>query len=191
MRCRTLHPQEAKVRRNALLIAIMCVSFLLLALWSSHRGGCAGMGGTPAALLPDRQTAKERSPARAAQFPANDETGISPGKPSLVVAGSGAKRARISSDSQFLFVRQMLRDYRAALGENPVGSNKEITKALLGSNSRNARFLIAEAKVNSEQQLVDRWDHPYFFHQLSRKQIEIRSAGPDGRMWTGDDEISR
>jgi hypothetical protein len=84
----------------------------------------------------------------------------------------------------------MLRDYRSALGENPVGSNKEITKALLGSNSRNAHFFIAEAKVNSDQQLVDRWDHPYFFHQLSRKQIEIRSAGPDGRMWTADDEIS-
>jgi hypothetical protein len=85
----------------------------------------------------------------------------------------------------------MLRDYRAALTENPVGSNKEITKALLGGNSRKTRFIVAEAKVNADQQLIDRWDHPYFFHQLSRKQMEIRSAGPDGVMWTPDDEISR
>ena len=85
----------------------------------------------------------------------------------------------------------MLRDYRAALGENPVGTNSEITKALLGANSRKARFIVSEARLNSAHQLVDRWDHPYFFHQLSRSRTEIRSAGPDGRMWTADDQICR
>ena len=43
----------------------------------------------------------------------------------------------------------MLRDYRAALGENPVGTNSEITKALLGANARKARFVASEAKLNS------------------------------------------
>jgi hypothetical protein len=85
----------------------------------------------------------------------------------------------------------MLRDYRAALGENPIGTNSEITKALLGANSRKARFVASEARLNSTHQLVDRWDHPYFFHQLSRQRMEIRSAGPDGKMWTADDRVGR
>ena len=43
----------------------------------------------------------------------------------------------------------MLRDYRAALGENPVGTNSEITKALLGANSRKARFIASEARLKA------------------------------------------
>ena len=70
-------------------------------------------------------------------------------------------------------------------------TSTQITNALLGANSRKARFVAAEAKLNSAHQLVDRWNHPYFFHQLSRAHMEIRSAGPDGVLWTSDDELSR
>jgi hypothetical protein len=35
--------------------------------------------------------------------------------------------------------------------------------------------------------MCDRWGTPYFFHQVSKTEMEIRSAGPDRRMWTGDD----
>jgi hypothetical protein len=95
------------------------------------------------------------------------------------------------ADPELLQVKQTLRDYRAAFGENPVGTNSEITKALLGANARRARFITSEARLNSSRQLVDRWNHPYFFHQLSRVRMEIRSAGPDGILWTTDDEVSR
>jgi hypothetical protein len=112
--------------------------------------------------------------------------------PPLTFAKEDAKQQRAeAADSQLLSVKQMLRDYRAALGENPVGTNAEITRALLGANTRRAKFLSAEAKFNASHQLVDRWNHPYFFHQLSRNRMEIRSAGADGVMWTPDDEISR
>lgn len=112
--------------------------------------------------------------------------------PPLTLIKDEVKEHRATtSDPQTLVVKQMLRDYRAALGENPVGTNSEITNALLGANSRKARFIAAEAKLNSSHQLVDRWNHPYFFHQLSRARMEIRSAGPDGVLWTSDDELSR
>ena len=45
------------------------------------------------------------------------------------------------------------------------------------------------ARVNARGELVDNWDTPYFFHQLSRTEMEIRSAGPDRRMWTADDLV--
>ena len=95
------------------------------------------------------------------------------------------------ADPEVLRIKQTLRDYRAALGENPVGTNAEITRALLGANARKAQFVDPGTRLNSSQQLVDRWNHPYFFHQLSRTHMEIRSAGPDGVMWTADDEVSR
>ena len=84
----------------------------------------------------------------------------------------------------------MLRDYRAMMSENPIGNNSEITKALLGGNRRGAEFSNSQMKLDKDGQLIDRWNHPYFFHQLSKIDMEVRSAGPDGIMWTPDDEVS-
>ena len=85
----------------------------------------------------------------------------------------------------------MLRDYRTIAGENPVGSNAEITKALMGDNPKQARLVPEGMTVNGGGELVDRWGTPYFFHQLSKDDMEIRSAGPDRKMWTADDIIAR
>jgi hypothetical protein len=41
--------------------------------------------------------------------------------------------------------------------------------------------------VNAAGELTDRWGTPFFFHQVSKAQMEVRSAGPDRRMWTADD----
>ena len=82
----------------------------------------------------------------------------------------------------------MLRDYRTALGENPVGTNAEIMRALLGDNLKQVRIDIPPgSRLNAEGELLDRWGTPYFFHQISGKKTEIRSAGPDRTMWTADD----
>lgn len=82
----------------------------------------------------------------------------------------------------------MIRQYRDALGENPVGTNAEIMKAILGDNLKQAKIGAPDGQgLNADGELVDRFGHPYFFHQLSRNQMEIRSAGPDGVMWTLDD----
>ncbi len=81
-----------------------------------------------------------------------------------------------------------LRDYRSALGENPEGSNEEITKALLGDNLKQVRVNMPEgSQVSKGGELCDPWGTPYFFHQLSKQKMEIRSAGPDLKMWTNDD----
>ena len=87
-------------------------------------------------------------------------------------------------------VKFLVRDFRAALGENPVGNNAEITKALMGANRKKTRFLDTGVfQLNDKGELVDHWGTPYFFHQISGKEMEIRSAGPDKRMWTDDDLI--
>ena len=87
-------------------------------------------------------------------------------------------------------VQMNLRDYRTSFGENPVGSNVEITGALTGKNLKQLRLTIPPgSSVNAEGQMCDRWGTPYFFHQLSAKQMEIHSAGPDRMLGTGDDVV--
>jgi hypothetical protein len=75
-------------------------------------------------------------------------------------------------------------------GGNPVGSNAEITQSLNGGNPKQTKFPIADGNsINDKGELTDVWGTPYFFHQLSANTTEIRSAGPDKTMWTGDDVV--
>lgn len=73
---------------------------------------------------------------------------------------------------------------------NPVGSNAEITAALAGNN-RLGLVLIAprHPAINAAGELCDRWGTPFFFHAESARRMEVRSAGPDRRMWTEDDVV--
>lgn len=84
----------------------------------------------------------------------------------------------------------MLSDYRQMMGENPVGTNAEIMKSLMGGNKKGAMLGPPQGMgLNGNGELVDRWGTPIFFHALSKDHMEIRSAGPDGVMWTGDDVV--
>lgn len=88
-------------------------------------------------------------------------------------------------------MRAAVRLYQAQFRENPVGDNAEISRALTGENPKQAVFAQPEdgLKLNSLGQMIDNWGTPIFFHSLSRSEMEIRSAGPDRRMWTGDDLV--
>jgi hypothetical protein len=89
-------------------------------------------------------------------------------------------------------MRTTIRLYSAAFGENPVGTNPEITSALTGQNPKQINFLKADGnRVNARGELVDTWGTPYFFHQISGHEMEIRSAGPDRVMYTADDLVIR
>jgi hypothetical protein len=86
----------------------------------------------------------------------------------------------------------MLRDFRTVQGDNPVGSNAEIMKAIMGGNKKGATLGPPEGQnLNANGELVDRWGTPVFFHQMSANEMEIRSAGPDQKLWTSDDVIAR
>ena len=75
-------------------------------------------------------------------------------------------------------------------GDNPIplGANEEIAAALRGKNKAALRALPDGHRVfNARGQLVDRWDTPLYFHAESRDRLDVRSAGPDRKMWTTDD----
>jgi hypothetical protein len=89
--------------------------------------------------------------------------------------------------------RVAVKNYGAMFGENPVGTNPEITEALLGKNPKRINFITAECglRVNEHGEMMDAYGTPFFFHQLSGKEMEIRSAGEDRKMWTFDDLVTR
>jgi Type II secretion system (T2SS), protein G len=84
-------------------------------------------------------------------------------------------------------VEQLLYFYRQGLGENPVGQNEDIVAAMLGENPKRAAYLAAESPAIKDGRLLDPWGTPYWFHPVSRDHMEIRSAGPDRELFTGDD----
>lgn len=90
-------------------------------------------------------------------------------------------------------VRKAIRDFGQRMGGNPVGNNAEITKALDGGNPKEVKFLSPDKgmRINEKGELVDSWGTPFFFHQLSGTEMEIRSAGPDKKMWTSDDIVTQ
>jgi hypothetical protein len=78
---------------------------------------------------------------------------------------------------------------RANNGANPTGGlNEEIMDALQGRDrKRVAAFPPNHVALDAGGRLLDRWGTPYFFHPVSGKVLEIRSAGPDAKLWTSDD----
>jgi hypothetical protein len=90
-------------------------------------------------------------------------------------------------------MRLTIRHYAGMYAGNPVGNNAEITHALNGDNPKQVKFIGAESglRINAQGELVDPWGTPFFFHQLSATEMEIRSAGPDKEMWTWDDLVTK
>jgi hypothetical protein len=89
--------------------------------------------------------------------------------------------------------RVAVHNYNSAFGENPVGTNPEITAALMGKNPKQINFITPDSglRVNEKGEMVDAYGTPFFFHQLSGQEMEIRSAGEDRKMWTFDDLVTR
>ena len=73
---------------------------------------------------------------------------------------------------------------------NPTGTNAEITAALTGRNRLRLALIPSDhPAINPAGELCDRWGTPFFFHAESATRMEIRSAGPDRKMWSEDDVV--
>lgn len=112
-----------------------------------------------------------------------------PEPPSHLADDLNAPGKDIHSDLRI--VNDLFEQYRASThGLDPIGSNREITAALAGNNRLGYQFLPKNhPAINSRGELMDRWGTPFFFHQLGGDEMQIRSAGPDRKLYTDDDEV--
>lgn len=122
----------------------------------------------------------------------NVSTPTEPAKPLPYIVGSAdAPPTNIAPEIVLEKMRRAVVNYGSTFSGNPVGTNPEIAAALNGENPKQIKFIDAEngLRINGSGELVDSWGTPFFFHQLSATDMEIRSAGPDKIMWTQDDLV--
>jgi hypothetical protein len=194
------------MRRGALIIAVLLAvvlaSYFLFV--SSHAVRSGSGASTPEffASSNSASTASGTNAAAAAEVGSpTPQTAISTALPasSSAVAASHAGQlildtngvADLPAATVLANVRHAVRQFGQMFGGDPVGTNPEITRQLLGDNPRHINFIDPSAgmRVDANGELVDVWGTPYFFHQLSGSDMEIHSAGPDRIMWTADDLI--
>ena len=73
-----------------------------------------------------------------------------------------------------------------------LSANEEWSAALRGKRpGTEPWFSEASPALDSQQRLIDRWQTPLFFHALGNHLWEIRSAGPDRKLWTEDDLLEK
>jgi hypothetical protein len=165
---------------SLLLLGVLALALMWWALRPGRVGtppprpapaaGASGAAGHP---LPPAQTA-------------NPYAGEEPSQLAVFLNAPGRD---IASDLRV--IDEVFAAYRSATrGGNPIGENREITAALTGRNRLGFAFIPANhPAINASGELCDRWGTPFYFHQLSGTQMEVRSAGPDRKLWTGDDVI--
>lgn len=70
----------------------------------------------------------------------------------------------------------------------PLSANEDWADLFRGKNGAQERFLPDNhPALDAQGRLVDRWGVPLFFHAMGGGRYELRSAGPDKKLWTEDD----
>jgi hypothetical protein len=72
----------------------------------------------------------------------------------------------------------------------PLADNEDFAAFLQGENPHRVAWIRpGHPAVSARGELLDRWNHPLFFHRESSRRTTLRSAGADGTMWTDDDVV--
>ncbi len=72
----------------------------------------------------------------------------------------------------------------------PLGFNEDLARALSDPENLGPSALPADHPALRAGQLIDRWGTPWQIHPLAFNLIQLRSAGPDRRLYTEDDLVS-
>lgn len=99
--------------------------------------------------------------------------------------------ASIPPEKEPEILLEILEAYRRVTGSFPVAEDNRHVMELLTSSRATVTGIFPRhhPRLNDGGELIDGWGTPYFFHHISRQQIEVRSAGPDGIYYTPDDII--
>lgn len=69
----------------------------------------------------------------------------------------------------------------------PLGPNEEFARAFSDPEPMGEAAIPPTHPAIRDGEIIDRWGTPWFFHQESSGSVNVRSAGPDRRLFTPDD----
>ncbi|WP_157211085.1 hypothetical protein [Verrucomicrobium spinosum] len=161
-------------RLTLLTASVLAVAFGVIFVWLRH--SAFRPSPPPTEVLPNVKV-----PARP------------PAPPPVVLHELAAEYSQLisnpdqTSESRINNLISLLELYRRACGGTPCGHNELIVSSILGSNEKNVQLLPSDSPAIQRGELVDEWGTPYWFHTLTDRYIEVRSAGPDRELFTSDD----
>ncbi len=178
------------MKKNLILLALLVATILAWLLWPRPKVGAVIPNGpspeSASAPVPDSQLSTLSSLSRHSSAGATaDQLSSAP-----IPFPLNAPTQDIATDLRLL--ADVFESFRTNFPHsgNPVGDNADITAALTGKNPLHVTLIPSDhPAINTRGELCDRWGTPFFFHQLSGTQMEIRSAGPDRKLRTIDDIV--
>lgn len=160
------------------VIAVLVVAASAVAIWYITRQDGAG----PARPAPAPASPTAKAPAL-------------PQRPPVVEHESAAELSSLicqpgqPAEERIQYVEKVIYLYRQVMGGIPTGHNELVVNALLGENEKGAALLPQDCPAIVKGELVDEWGTPYWFHSVTSKDMEVRSAGPDRELFTDDDVV--
>jgi len=92
-------------------------------------------------------------------------------------------------------LRQIIQQYFEAIQNRPgppIGDDADLARVLKGRNPLKLIVVPTTHPIfSADGRMRDRFGTPYHIHARSRTAIDIRSAGPDRKLFTEDDVVSQ
>lgn len=164
----TAHSQSRRLAAGLLLIGLLAVALG----WLWPRPSAA-----PALAAAVRPTAPPASPASSAA----DSAGA------RLLAADGSPREDLAA---LLDLVDTLLQTVPVMQRPPLGFDTDLARALADPDLMGEAALPANHPALRAGRLVDRWGSPWLVHPLSSDVIQLRSAGPDRRLFTADDLVA-
>ncbi|BCX48073.1 hypothetical protein HAHE_19810 [Haloferula helveola] len=179
-------------RRTMILVGVATVVVAVIAVrpWDHEQPGTeVGDERDTSSGVTDRPQAGSRPVSTVKKQPVPPKEPVE--LPEMIALADRLNEKNRSAQDDLQVVEELIRSYLRYVGTVPEGGlNEEIVDGLRGNNPMKLIFVGKDhPKINEAGELLDRFGHPYYFHPVSRSEIEIRSAGSDGLLWSDDDVL--
>ena len=184
-----MKPSSNRISETLVLSSLLALTALLIWWWTRSAPESPGhsVGAPSSVATPDQAV------ATATLAPVQRPTGEIEGKPGLLGEQIllGYARPDMEPAHDLTRMGRLMDNFTLLVkdaADRPLSANEDWASALRGVNAAHERFLPDQhVALNPQGQLVDRWSMPLHFHSLGDRRHEIRSAGPDRKLWTDDD----
>lgn len=183
------------MRRTRAIGLLVLLAALGGALWWSARERQPALAPTPSAAAAAAEVGNV-SLAGAAFAPGDPPPLLTPRvataeRPALawerLLAADGSPREDLAALGDLVsgYLQSGLGDARRS-----IGFNEDLVPALTDTAALGEAALPADHPAIRDGRLLDRWGTPWQVHPLAHDLIQLRSAGPDRRLYTADDLVA-